>query len=132
MVRPVPHVGPTVGYRVDSAHGSVTYISDHQAPVGLDTVAPGVLELADGVDVLIHDAQYTRRSSPGSRTGGTAPSTTPSWSRRRPRLVGSVLFHHDPSHSDDDLDRLLDQARAAAAGSGVEVLIAREGLVLEV
>jgi len=38
----------------------VAYISDHQAPAdgGMD-VAESVLELCDGVDLLIHDAQYT-------------------------------------------------------------------------
>ena len=59
MVRPVPHCGPTVGYRVEWAGATVTYISDHQAPVDLDSVADSVLELAEGADVLIHDAQYT-------------------------------------------------------------------------
>ena len=59
MVRPVPHCGPTVGYRVEWAGATVTYISDHQAPLDLDSVADTVLELADGADLLIHDAQYT-------------------------------------------------------------------------
>src|SRR5207244_3888256 len=59
-VRPVPHTGPTVGYRVCWDGATVTYISDHQAPSDLETVADGVLALADGCDVLIHDAQYTR------------------------------------------------------------------------
>ena len=43
-----------------------------------------------------------------------------------------MLFHHDPEHSDDHLDRLLEGARAAAAGSGVdEVLAAAEGLRID-
>ena len=57
--RPVPHTGPTVGYRVDSARASVAYVSDHQAPADLESISDSVLELVDGVDVLIHDAQYT-------------------------------------------------------------------------
>ncbi len=58
-VRPVPHCGSTVGYRIEWHGTSVAYISDHQAPIGLDTVAESVLELCDGVDLLVHDAQYT-------------------------------------------------------------------------
>src|SRR5262249_15733348 len=54
VVRPVPHNGPTVGYRVVLNGRVVTYISDHQAPLDLESVADEVLELADGADLLIH------------------------------------------------------------------------------
>ena len=56
-VRPVPHVGLTVGYRIEWQGSSVAYVSDHQAPQDLETFADSVLELAEGVDLLIHDAQ---------------------------------------------------------------------------
>ena len=35
LVRPVPHNGPTVGYRVNWKGRVITYISDHQAPLDL-------------------------------------------------------------------------------------------------
>ena len=57
--RYVPHVGATFGYRVEFAGISVAYISDHQQPLDGDSIAPEVLELADGADLLIHDAQFT-------------------------------------------------------------------------
>lgn len=131
-VRPVPHNGPTVGYRVDSEHGVVTYISDHQAPLTLDTVADGVLELAHGADVLIHDAQYTPDEFERKATWGHG---TLDYALLVAKLAGArrlVLFHHDPGHSDDDLDRLSGELCASAEGSGVEVIAAYEGLVLEV
>ncbi len=58
-VASVPHVGETNGYRIDAGGVSVAYVSDHQQP-GPDRldVAPEVLELCRGVDLLIHDAQY--------------------------------------------------------------------------
>ena len=37
----------------------MAYISDHQAPVDRRTVDKDVLELCDGADLVIHDAQYT-------------------------------------------------------------------------
>jgi phosphoribosyl 1,2-cyclic phosphodiesterase len=129
-VRPVPHNGPTVGYRIESAHGSVAYISDHQAPLGLDTVADSVLELADGVDALIHDAQYTSDEFAKKQTWGHC---TLEYALLVARTAGAkrlVLFHHDPSHSDDDLDRLHGGLRQASVGSDVEVISAHEGLKL--
>jgi phosphoribosyl 1,2-cyclic phosphodiesterase len=131
MVRPVPHKGPTVGYRVDGAQASVTYISDHQAPVSLDTVADSVLELADGVDALIHDAQYTRAEFERKRDWGHGTLDYALLVAKEAGARRLVLFHHDPAHGDDDLDRLSAELREHAEGSGVEVIAAYEGLVLE-
>lgn len=129
-VRPVPHCGPTVGYRVDWAGSSVAYISDHQAPLALDTVADSVLELADHVDVLVHDAQYTRAEFAEKAHWGHC---TVDYAVRVARDAGArrvVLFHHDPSHGDDMLDELLIEARQCAGPGGPEVLAAYEGLRL--
>ena len=60
MARPVPHTGTTAGFRVTRNGVSVAYIPDHQESIDDPThVAPSVLELCRGVDVLIHDAQFT-------------------------------------------------------------------------
>jgi phosphoribosyl 1,2-cyclic phosphodiesterase len=129
-VRPVPHCGPTVGYRVDWAGVSVAYISDHQAPLALDTVADSVLELADRADVLIHDAQYTRAEFTEKAHWGHC---TVDYAVRVARDAGVgrlVLFHHDPAHGDDVLDQLLAEARQLAGSDGPEVLAAYEGLQL--
>jgi phosphoribosyl 1,2-cyclic phosphodiesterase len=130
-VRPVPHNGPTVGYRVDSTRASVTYISDHQAPDGLDTVADSVLELAQGVDVLIHDAQYTPEEFARKRDWGHGTLDYALLVAKQAGARRLVLFHHDPGHSDDDLDLLWAELRDAAEGSGVEVITAYEGLILD-
>lgn len=128
MVRPVPHCGPTVGYRVDWNGRIVTYISDHQAPLGLDTVSDSVLELASGSDLLIHDAQYTRAEFEEKAHWGHC---TVDYAVRVAQEAGVrklVLFHHDPSHGDDRLDQLLGEAQASAGPSGPEVIAAYEGL----
>jgi len=130
MVRPVPHCGPTVGYRVEWDGATVTYISDHQAPLGLDSVADSVLELANGADLLIHDAQYTpaefaEKSHWGHCTVDYAVKVATEANVKR-----LVLFHHDPSHGDDVLDEILVEARAVAGRDGPQVMAAYEGLQL--
>ena len=42
-----------------------------------------------------------------------------------------ALFHHDPSHDDDMLDRLATAANLCGRDMGVEVFAAREGQVVE-
>jgi len=133
MVRPVPHVGATVGYRIEWGGSSVAYISDHQAPLDLRRVADSVLELCDGVDLVIHDAQYTpaefaERAHWGHCTIDYAVLVAKEAGARR-----LALFHHDPAHDDDRMDGLLEGARCLGAMAGLdEVLAAAEGLHLRV
>ena len=130
-VRPVPHNGPTVGYRIEWDGATVAYVSDHQAPVGLDTVDDRVLELAAGADLLIHDAQYTRAEFAAKADWGHC---TIDYAIRVAHEAGArhlALFHHDPAHGDDDLDRLYEEAKAQASAVGLPQLTAAyEGLVL--
>jgi phosphoribosyl 1,2-cyclic phosphodiesterase len=130
MVRPIPHKGPTVGYRVDSQAGSICYISDHQAPLTLDSVADSVLELADRVDVLIHDAQYTPPEFEKKKDWGHCTLDYALLVAQEAKAKRLLTFHHDPAHNDDALDLLSGELAERAIGTGVEVVSAREGLVL--
>jgi phosphoribosyl 1,2-cyclic phosphodiesterase len=131
-VRPIPHCGPTNGYRVERDAATVVYISDHQSPLdGSDTVAASVLELCDGADVLIHDAQFTPEEWSEKAHWGHCTVDYAVEVARQAGVKRLVLFHHDPSHDDDMLDRLHDGACARAASSGIEeVVMAREGLTI--
>jgi phosphoribosyl 1,2-cyclic phosphodiesterase len=127
----VPHPGPTVGYRIDWDGVSIAYVSDHQGPPDHWTVDRDVLELCHGVDLLIHDAQYTdaewdQKSHWGHCTTDFAVAVAAQARARR-----LVLFHHDPARSDDEVDRLLKEAQDKATEYGVdEVVAAAEGLTI--
>jgi len=129
-VRPVPHLGRTIGYRIDHGGSSVAYVSDHQAPRDQQTIDPGVLELAAGVDLLIHDAQYTPSDWETKSDWGHC---TVSYAVRVAKEAGAgtlAMFHHDPCRSDDAIDALLAEARTTA-GDQCDVIAAREGLAIE-
>ena len=130
--RPVPHCGPTLGYRIDWDGASVAYISDHQAPRSLDTVADSVLELCDGVDLLIHDAQYTEAEFAEKFHWGHCTMDYALLVATEANARRLALFHHDPAHGDDLLDELHAVIRAKAeAADGPEIIGAREGLELQ-
>ena len=131
-VAPVPHCGPTVGYRIDCEGVSVAYISDHQQP-GPDSteVSSEVLELCQGVDLLIHDAQFDPEEFSGRSDWGHCTVQYAVEVATRSGAARLAMFHHDPSHDDDRIDQMLAAARAHAAIAGdVEVLAAAEGLTL--
>ncbi|MHB1487169.1 MAG: MBL fold metallo-hydrolase [Acidimicrobiales bacterium] len=132
-VRPVPHCGTTVGYRIEMDGASLAYVPDHQAPISQDSVDEAVLELCDGVDLLIHDAQYRPDEFARKATWGHC---TVDYALRVAECAGAshlALFHHDPAHADDELDRLSAQCRARAATTVVDTVTgAAEGLTLHV
>jgi phosphoribosyl 1,2-cyclic phosphodiesterase len=127
----VPHVGEALGYRVTHGARSVAYISDHQQPVGGPRVADGVWGLCQGVDLLIHDAQYTPAEFAKKSNWGHCTVEYAVWLAGEVGAKRLALFHHDPSHDDDMLDRLAVAANACGADMGVEVFAAREGLVVD-
>ena len=129
---PVPHCGPTTGYRIERDGVSIAYVCDHQQPgIGSTEIADEVLELCDGVDLLIHDAQFdddefALRHDWGHCTVDYAVEVAVRSGARR-----LALFHHDPSHDDDRVDQLAAHARSLAIPRGVEeVIAASEGLTL--
>jgi ribonuclease BN (tRNA processing enzyme) len=115
-VRRVPHVGTTLGFRIEADGASVAF----------------VLELSDGADLLIHDAQYTdeefvEKATWGHSTIGYAVHVAAEAGARR-----LSLFHHDPDHTDEILDRLVDTALSAPGASRLEaVSAAAEGSSIE-
>lgn len=131
-VAPVPHVGLTVGFRIEVDGVSIAYVPDHQQPgVGSTEVAPSVIELCRDVDVLIHDAQFDEAEFEQRQTWGHCTVDYAVEVAAQSGAKRLVLFHHDPSHGDDRIDELTVHAAALAAERGVqEVVAAREGLTL--
>ncbi|MCC5950718.1 MAG: MBL fold metallo-hydrolase [Acidimicrobiia bacterium] len=132
-VRRIPHIGPTNGYRVSFGEASMAFVPDHQQPHdGSLEVDPAVIELCSGVDLLVHDAQYTpeefaQKSTWGHCTIEYALAVAAKAGARR-----LALFHHDPTHDDATLDRLLDEARHHPLAAHLEeVICAQEGLSVD-
>ncbi len=123
-VRRVPHVGVTLGFRVEAGGATVAFVSDHQRPPDGLQVDRGVLELCDGVDLLIHDAQYSSLEFASKVSWGHSTPTYAVHVAREAGARGLALFHHDPSHDDEEVDRLLHTAADAAVGSGITTLFA--------
>lgn len=129
---PVPHIGLTFGFRVELGGVRVAYVPDHQQPIdGSHGVADSVLELCDGVDLLIHDAQYTPDEFAVKAHWGHCTIDYALTVARESGARRLALFHHDPDHGDEQLDRLLAAARDRAASLGIdEVIAASEGLTV--
>lgn len=119
---PVSHPGRTLGFRMTERGRSLAFIPDNEP--GLDRRAG--LALADGVDVLFHDAQYTDHEYL-TRVGwghASASDLAAFLAAAAPRRT--LMFHHDPAHSDAELEEMLAAARSASPAQ--ELALAHEGL----
>jgi phosphoribosyl 1,2-cyclic phosphodiesterase len=133
--RLVMHPGPTVGFRIEADGASVAYMPDHEP--AFTGIGDRPIEwisgssIADGVDLLLHDAQYFEDEYP-ERVGWGHSSVADTVAFARAVGVRSLmLFHHEPRHSDDSLERLEDRARSLFGRNGNQATLAREGMVVE-
>jgi hypothetical protein len=112
----VTHRGPTLGYRVIDGDTTLAYIPDHEPALGAPMEElPGEWisgwELAAEADLLLHDGQFTEEEYP-SRIGWGHSSVAHAVSfAARAEARRLLLFHHDPSRTDDQLEELLARAR---------------------
>jgi phosphoribosyl 1,2-cyclic phosphodiesterase len=133
----VAHPGPTLGFRVESATSSLAYLPDHEPALGgqIAGTSPDWISgssLAENVDVLLHDAQYSEDEY-GERIGWGHSSVADAVAfARASNAERLILFHHDPSHSDEALQRMEEEARTLAGGDGEPPRLASEGMTVDV
>ena len=136
----VTHRGPTLGYRLTEGDTTLCYIPDHEPALGADLERDGEewisgFDLARDADLLIHDCQYTEDEYPEHVGWGHSSLEQTLTFARRTGTRRLLLFHHDPLHSDDFLDRLHGVAceRWAELGGdrgGLELAVERRELAL--
>lgn len=118
----LPHPGGVFGFRIACQGKAVVYASDVNHPTtGLDD---RILALARGADLLIHDAHFTPQEKEERSTWGHS-----SWLEavQTAQVAGAkrlALFHHDPMHTDDQLEAIEREAQAIFPAC----FLAREGM----
>jgi len=142
------HPGVCAGYRISTPAGSVVYMPDNEPFEQLDVQlrnrgventarqfkSPAeeradLVEFLRGADLLIVDAQYTDeeyRRHVGWGHGSVSSVVSLAADADVKRLL---LFHHDPNHDDEMVDKIVDKARMqiAQVGKSIAVEAAREG-----
>jgi phosphoribosyl 1,2-cyclic phosphodiesterase len=131
----VIHPGPTVGYRIREADRTIAYLPDHEPALGVAEFPVGAdwtsgYALAAEVDLLIHDVQYTAEERRERVGWGHSSVEEAAAFARQAGVQRMACFHHDPSHDDAAVDRLV--ATTAELAPQVEVFGAREGTTLSV
>lgn len=133
------HPGGCAGFRIETCGASLGYLPDHEPyverPNEIGSTAATqckLLEFLRELDVLVLDTQYTVAEY-AQRVGWGHGCVSNSVRLAIEANVGRlILFHHDPSHDDEQMDQIVETARELAAGSSVIVDAASENAALRV
>lgn len=133
---PLNHPGGAQGFRIDDADGrSIAYLTDNELlpPGEIQTSLDELARFAQGVDVLIHDAQYVDEDLPTKHGWGHSTVAQVLQLGLQAETAHLVPFHHEPTRSDDALDALGVKVRQEIAASrrAIEATFAREGLEID-
>ena len=142
------HPGICAGYRLFTSAGSIAYMPDNEpyetlkvqlaAQNGIDgkkarnfagAERAKMVEFLRDCEVAILDAQYTDEEYKAHVGWGHSSLSSVVGLALDANVKRLLLFHHDPSHDDDMIDRMLEHARSLVAKSGKAMVIegAREG-----
>ena len=142
------HPGVCVGYRILTSKGSIAYLPDHEPYEAFKLhsakshlLSPEqtkkrahedrteLVKFLQGSDILILDTQYTDEEYQAHVGWGHGSLSTAISLALDASVRKLILFHHDPTHDDDMIDKMVQTARkiAAKSESYLEVEAAREG-----
>jgi phosphoribosyl 1,2-cyclic phosphodiesterase len=142
------HPGICAGYRLFTSAGSIAYMPDNEPyePLKLQVAERDginideardfagaerdkMVEFLRDCDVAILDAQYTDEEYQKHIGWGHSSLSSVVEFAIDANVKRVLLFHHDPDHDDDMIDRMVKQARELVRKSGKAMVIegAREG-----
>ena len=120
------HPQGCVGYRLECSGAVIVYASDTEH--GNRHMDRLLRDFAQGADILIYDAQYTREEHERHRGWGHSTWDEAVNVACDAKVKQLVLFHHDPAHNDSFVSDLVQKARrrfdptdAAKEGSVVSI-----------
>jgi len=128
------HPQGCLGYRIETAGGSIVYATDNEP--GVAEFDQNLRQLAHGADVLIYDAQYSPEQLASDRKGWGHSSWLEGVKMAREAKVRNlILFHHDPDSSDKVVDGYLSAARQEfpatwAATEGMTINLSERGVAV--
>ena len=139
------HPGNTLGYLITHRNKTIGYLTDNEFTPSLTKKQKGnintqfddynlkIINTIRTADLVIFDAQYTKEEYQSKKGWGHSHYEDVLDIAMAAQVKTCVLFHHDPSHSDADLDKILNHCRKIIKKKGepMRCLLAQEGLEIE-
>jgi phosphoribosyl 1,2-cyclic phosphodiesterase len=106
--KPLNHPGGGVAYRIEENGVRCAYVTDNELdpPHKPATRYDQWVNYLHGVDLLIHDAQYTQDDMPHKHGWGHSLISQVRQLAADAEVGTLVMFHHDPDRTDAELDEI--------------------------
>ena len=132
------HPGGGAAYKIIDNRICCAYVTDNELdpPYAVNSTYDQWVEFLSGVDVLIHDAQYTEDDMPHKHGWGHSLISQVRQLATDAEAGTLVMFHHDPDRSDSELDEIQIEnegymkshhapTRSLCAAEGMELLLTK-------
>ena len=132
------HPGGGSAYKIDENGARLAYVTDNELnpPYTASTNYDQWVNYLHGVDVLIHDAQYTEDDMPHKHGWGHSLLSQVRQLATDAEVGTLVMFHHDPDRSDAQLDEIQIEnqiylkshrapARSVCAAEGMQIHLSK-------
>lgn len=136
--KPLNHPGGGTAYRFEEDGMSCAYVTDNELdpPYKVHTTYDEWVDFLHGVDVMIHDAQYTEDDMPHKHGWGHSLISQVRQLAIDAEVGTLVMFHHDPDRSDGELDEIQieneahfknkrNPAKSICAAEGMQIKLSR-------
>ena len=134
----INHPGGGVAYKITENNVTCAYVTDNELdpPYVPHTNYDQWVKYLQGVDVLIHDAQYTEDDMPHKHGWGHSLIAQVRKLATDAEIGTLVMFHHDPDRSDSQLDEIQIEneiylkshrapARSVCAAESMQILVSK-------
>ncbi len=134
----INHPGGGVAYRIDEDGMTCAYVTDNELdpPYAMETNYDQWVKFLHGVDVMIHDAQYTEDDMPHKHGWGHSLISQVRQLATDAEVGALVMFHHDPDRTDSELDEIQIEnesylkshrapARSVCAAEGMRITLSK-------
>lgn len=124
VTAPLDHPGRATGYRVEYQGKAIAVVTDTAHVPGKPNA--GALKLMRNADIVVYDAMFTEAEFAARPDWGHSTWNEGVRLAEQAKAKTLVIFHHDPSRTDDQLDAIAAEAAAVRPGT----ITAREGETL--
>ncbi|TMC97728.1 MAG: MBL fold metallo-hydrolase [Chloroflexi bacterium] len=123
----VMHPIPTFGYRIDEGSTRFAFATDNEIAMFANNENGTLKDLVawcQDADLLVHDAQYSREEYRTHAGFGHSTYEEALSLAEQADVQQLAFFHHDPAHSDADIDALIEEALGNHRQSGGNDVVA--------
>lgn len=129
------HPGGGHAFRIEEDGVALAYVTDNELdpPNKPHTRYDEWVDYCSGVDLLIHDAQYTENEMPAKHGWGHSLISQVRQLAVDAQVKSLVMYHHDPERTDSELDEVaIESAKYFKSHkSRIKSYIAAEGLTFD-